>query len=810
MCNFTMRGVKRLGGTMSRETAVPSWPRTPRLFIGRRLAAVLAILSVAAVFQIVGPPARADITADQVRQSIERAIGYLKREQRDDGNGGGAWPDWQTNAGGMTSLCTLALLNAGVPTSDETIQRALRHLRGLPPEWTYAAALQTMVFCAAEPEADAVNIQRLVRWFESTQIKSGPNRGAWSYPRAMGDNSNTQFAMLALYEAERAKDRTKVEVQPETWRMSLAYWKNSQNADGSWGYQPGNPGTGSMTCAGITSYIIASGQLNAGDAKVTKDEVECCEPHARDRTLERAMSWLGENFSVHNNPGGGDAWLFYYLYGVERVGRMTARRFIGAHDWYREGTDMFVRAQDELSGFWRGGGAGENNSFVSTSMALLFLAKGRRPILASKLKHDPADDWEHHRSDFWNLTTYVEKKWKRDLTWQIVDSKAATVDDLLQAPVLYISGREAAQFSDAEAQKLRQYLDQGGFVFADACCNGKGFDESFRALMKRVFPEPEYELRMLPPEHPVWRAEEPISPAHVRPLWGINVGCRTSVIYCPDNLSCYWELARPGRDMSYSPEVTQRIAGAMSMGINVLAYATNRELKFKYEVPATVTGRSKEDRFERAKLYMAKLKHTGGADAAPRALVNLQDALERETGLRVSTDRRDVAITDERLFEYPIVYLHGRNSFRLSEAERKQLRTYVERGGVILGDSICASEAFTRSFQEEMAALFPQQKLERIPVDSPMFTPQYGGFDLKQVKRRDPRRGAGAGPLEARVRDVEPEFEGVKIKERYAVIFSRYDLSCALEHQESLDCQGYVRDDAARLAINLVLYAVHE
>ena len=109
-----------------------------------------------------------------------------------------------------------------------------------------------------------------------------------------------------------------------------------------------------------------------------------------------------------------------------------------------------------------------------------------------------------------------------------------------------------------------------------------------------------------------------------------------------------------------------------------------------------------------------------------------------------------------------------------------------------------------------MAALFPQQKLERIPVDSPMFTPQYGGFDLKQVKRRDPRRGAGAGPLEARVRDVEPEFEGVKIKERYAVIFSRYDLSCALEHQESLDCQGYVRDDAARLAINLVLYAVHE
>ncbi|MGD9645986.1 MAG: DUF4159 domain-containing protein [Pirellulales bacterium] len=800
MWNFTTPSISRIELARRLVAAVASsWPRRAPL---ARTATVVGIVALVAGGLACPAPARADVAADQVRQSIERAIGYLKREQREDGT----WPDWQTNAGGMTSLCTLALLNAGVPTTDETIQRALKYLRKMPPEWTYAAALQTMVFCAAEPQADAARIQALARWFEDTQIKIGANRGAWSYPRAMGDNSNTQFAMLALYEAERAGAR----VNTETWRMSLGYWKGCQNADGSWGYQPGNPGTGSMTCAGITSYIIASGQLYPGDATVEKDQVQCCEDHGRDRTLDRALGWLGDNFSVHNNPGRGDAWLFYYLYGVERVGRMTARRFIGAHDWYREGTDMFVRAQDELSGFWRGGGAGENNSFVSTSMALLFLAKGRRPILASKLKHDPADDWERHRSDFWNLTTYVEGKWKRDLTWQIVDSKAATVDDLLQAPVLYISGREAAKFSDDEAGKLREYLDQGGFVFADACCNGKGFDESFRALMKRVFPEPEYEMKLLPPEHPVWRAEEPINPAHVRPLWGINVGCRTSVIYCPDNLSCYWELARPGRDKDYSPEVKQRIAGALSLGINVLAYATNRELKFKYEVPAAVTGRSKEDRFERAKLYMAKLKHTGGADAAPRALVNLQAAIERETGLRVSTDRRDVAIADDELFEYPIVYLHGRNNFHLSDAERKQLRTYVERGGVILGDSICASEAFTRSFREEMAAIFPGQGLERIPNDHPMFGPQYGGFDVRQLKRRDPRRGGGAGPLEARVRDVEPELDGIKIKERFAVIFSPYDLSCALEHQESLDCQGYVRDDAAQLAINLVLYAVHE
>ena len=66
----------------------------------------------------------------------------------------------------------------------------------------------------------------------------------------------------------------------------------------------------------------------------------------------------------------------YYLYCLERVGRMTARRFIGAHDWYREGADLLVHMQDNLSGFWMGLGHSEDNPEISTSYALLFLSKG--------------------------------------------------------------------------------------------------------------------------------------------------------------------------------------------------------------------------------------------------------------------------------------------------------------------------------------------------------------------------------------------------------------------------------------------------
>jgi hypothetical protein len=57
---------------------------------------------------------------------------------------------------------------------------------------------------------------------------------------------------------------------------------------------------------------------------------------------------------------------------------------------------------------------------------------------------------------------------------------------------------------------------------------------------------------------------------------------------------------------------------------------------------------------------------------------------------------------------------------------------------------------------------------------------------------------------------VEPELEGIKIDGHYRVIYSPYDLSCALEYHESLDCRGYTRDDAARIGINVVLYSLHE
>ena len=377
------------------------------------------------------------------------------------------------------------------------------------------------------------------------------------------------------------------------------------------------------------------------------------------------------------------------------------------------------------------------------------------------------DDWNQHRSDVANLTRYVESRWKRDLTWQVIDLRAATVDDLLQSPVLYLCGSDSPLPDDAaEAQGAGPEAPRLPRPRRVPLCRGllrrRGVRRGFRELMEQVFPEPEYRLQLLAPEHPIWHAEEKVDPEQLRPLLGHRVRLPHERGLLPrpirrseprPSLSCLWELSRAGRGEKYQPpRCRPRSTPACRSGINVLAYATNRELKYQGRDSSARRGRTAAgDQVERGRLYVAKLRHPGGCNAAPRALVNLLEAAgQRTEDPRRHASERAVDITDDALFDYHLVFMHGRNAFRLTDAERKQLKTYLERGGMLFADSICASQAFTESFRREMAAIFPDQPLEPIPADDPLLT--HGLRRLRPVDRHAPRsrstRGA-TGPLKA-------------------------------------------------------------
>jgi hypothetical protein len=790
----------------------------PTACTGRSLAMrVRRWLIATLVVALLAPPASrgraqqpVQLSAEQVRTSIRQGIEYLLNAQGPRGT----WDDMNDYPGGVTALCTLALLTAGVEPSHPKLKKSLEYLRALEPAKTYSVALQTMALCAADPRRDLGIIQKNATWLSRVQIKNGPRKGAWSYPMGDGiggDNSNSQFAVLALHEAERAGAK----VDPAVWRLAADYWKNCQNPDGSWSYTAEQmAGSASMTCAGIGAWIISSGKTGAPAARATDAGIECCLPPAPDDALERALVWLGRNFSVRSNQGQGGAgyqWHYYFLYGMERVGRLSGHRFIGDHDWYREGAEYLISRQDPFNHSWVGRGHSEDNPHITTAYALLFLSKGRRPVLMAKLKHGPEEDWNHHPSDMPNLTAFVEQQWGLDLTWQVFDPQAATAEDLLQAPVLFLSGSEPAELKGLE-EKMRAYIDRGGFLFAEACCaDGSDFGASLREFLDKVFPEGEYKLRVAGPEHPIWRIDKLVRPEspYAGRLWTIEYGCRTCVVFSEVDLSCYWELYGRGRLEGLPEEVTGRLDDAMTIGLNVLAYATNREPKGKEESFASMDAPDLGALAGRGVIRVAKLAHGGGSDDAPGALANLlRTASQGELKLQVSEEQYDLRASDPALkHNFIIAFMHGRHDFRFTPEERENLRQFLENGGTLLADAICASREFADAFRREIQLVLPQGKLARIPADHPLLTDAAGGYDIREVSRREPATAQAGQPLRSRVQKVAPELEGVEIDGRMAVVFSPYDISCAQEQHEALQCRGYTRADAARIALNVFLYA---
>jgi hypothetical protein len=749
---------------------------------------------IVAVVTAWSSPAGAGVTREEVERAIHDGVAFLKEKQRKDGS----WTDADHEAHtGTTSLITLALLTAGEPVNSPHVANALNYLREFGPDQlrsTYAVALQTMVFAAADPDRDRIKIAANVDWLERAQIKPGERfnwPGSWSYSafkNRNGDNSNTQYALLGL----NAATEVGVPVKPEVWTLAREYWERSQHPDGSWAYTPdaASPATASMTCAGISSLVITGLKRFQGQEFLQGEVIRNCGKGGFNTNLQRAADWMANHFFVGQNFGNGQQWKFYYLYGLERAGRLTGQRFFGEHDWYREGAEELVHLQDNLSGSWTGIQFEGEEKTLATSFALLFLAKGRAPVLINKLRHGPPGDWNLDADDVRNLVGHVSRDWKHLLTWQVVDPNRASVEDLLQAPIAYFSGHEAPVFDDAGKKALREYVEQGGFIFAEACCGRSEFDRGFRELMQEIFPEDEYRLHPLAEEHAVWRAKHDLLP-DVHPLWGIEHGCRTVVIYSPGDLSCYW-------NQSENSPSNPAVVKALKVGENVVDYATGREIPADKLAVRVVTDFKAEGTAKRGALHIAKLRHAGDWNVAPLAIPNLMDALRKPPlNFDVVLNHKELLPSDPNLIFYPLVYVHGRAALSFSKEDMELIRRHLEPGGgTLFADAACGSPAFDAAFRRFVAELLPKNPMVPIPNDDEIYTAKVG-FDLSKVQYT---KAAGGG------QDF-PRLEGVKLNGHWAVIYSKLDIGCALERHSGIDCKGYTYESALKLAANIVIYA---
>ena len=410
----------------------------------------------------------------KVKTGIHKGVDYLVKKQLGDGG----WEDLQgvDRKGGVTALVLLALLNCDGAIDDPdlekkrnaSVKRGLERVRAIESRIVYVRALQTMVLAEAKQPKDIPQLNANVQWLLHARVFKNGKFIGWTYePTKSGsysDASNSQYAMLALWYARQAG----IPIQRHVWQEIRDYYINMQNAEGWWTYSDtlapvGEQGTPSvtMTIAGICGLAIAGMELNAGREQWQPDgRFKNCGVYNENGPERAAMKYLVDNFKLDLSDRA-----YYHLYGIERAGRLTGQRFFGEHDWYREGCEFLTKRQDP-EGSWPSRTGHDRWPHINTSFAVLFLSKGRTPVVISKLVHgnwpraEWDTDWNNDRNDLRHLTENVSRTDlfdKKPATWQTYDvsralfarsdtptkdDETAIVADMMQSPILYITGHK--------------------------------------------------------------------------------------------------------------------------------------------------------------------------------------------------------------------------------------------------------------------------------------------------------------------------------------------------------------------------------
>lgn len=106
----------------------------------------------------------------------------------------------------------------------------------------------------------------------------------------------------------------------------------------------------------------------------------------------------------------------------------------------------------------------------------------------ARLKYTGGGDWYNDPQEEVNLLKFVRQNTLIDVE-PVYEFVEVSSDKFFNYPFIFLTGHGNMTFNDQEILRLRTYLENGGFIYAD---DDYGMDKPFRREIKKIFPEQDF------------------------------------------------------------------------------------------------------------------------------------------------------------------------------------------------------------------------------------------------------------------------------------------------------------------------------
>lgn len=175
------------------------------------------------------------------------------------------------------------------------------------------------------------------------------------------------------------------------------------------------------------------------------------------------------------------------------------------------------------------------------------------------------------------------------------------------------------------------------------------------------------------------------------------------------------------------------------------------------------------------------------------------------TNLKIAPRPEALEILDDRIFDYPILYVVEPGFMELSEEQALRLREYSARGGFIFFDDFWGDYEW-ENLVEQLHKVWPEYKPKDLPLNHPIF---HSYLDVEEVVQVPNVYNAMRG-VTSEKGGIVPHYMGVEDKNGRVISFIAYncDLGDAWEWINDSRYPVKYGLPAYKVGINVVIYAM--